>query len=52
MIVGAFRKDGYETIHGGFSYGKRNSGGVSILVFAVAYKLSLSTHISRKRKKT
>ena len=46
------RGDGYETIHGGFGYGKRNNGGASILDFAVAYELQLLTRILRKRKST
>jgi len=31
------RGEGYETVHGCFGYSVRNSGGVSILDFAVAY---------------
>ena len=32
--------EGYETVHGGWGYDVRNSGGVSILDFAAAYELS------------
>ena len=31
--------DGYDTAHGGFGYGVRNNGGVSIMDFVVAYDL-------------
>ena len=42
------RGDGYETIHGGFGYGERNSGRVSILDFAVAYELSIVNSYFKK----
>ena len=32
-------KDRYDTAHGGFGYGKRNNGGISVMDFAVAYEL-------------
>jgi len=31
--------NGYDTGHGGFGFGERNIGGVSVLDFAVAYEL-------------
>jgi len=31
--------DGYDVVHGGFGFGERNKGGVSVLDFAVAYEL-------------
>jgi len=36
--IGA-KSGGYDTVHGGFGFGERNSGGVSVLDFAVAYEL-------------
>ena len=30
---------GYDTAHGGFGFGEKNNGGVSVLDFAVAYEL-------------
>ena len=44
------RREGYEMVHGGFGYGVRNSGGVSILDFAVAYDLSIVNSFFRKRE--
>ena len=44
------RAEGYETVHGGLGYGVRNSGGVSILDFAVAYDLSIVNSYFRKRE--
>jgi len=44
------RGDGYETIHGGFGYRERNSGGVSILDFAVAYELLIINSYSKKKE--
>jgi len=35
------RGEGYETVHGGFGYGVRNSAVVSILDFVVASELSI-----------
>jgi len=43
------RGEGYETVHGGLGYRERNSGGVSILDFAVAYDLSIINSYFRKR---
>ena len=40
--------EGYEMVHGGLGYGVRNSGGVSILDFAVAYELSIVNSYFRK----
>jgi len=31
--------DQYDMAHGGFGYGEKNNGGVSVLHFAVAYEL-------------
>jgi len=42
--------DGYEKVHGGFGYGDRNNGGVSILNFAVAYELSVVNSYFRKKE--
>jgi len=35
------KADRYDLAHGGFGYGERNNGGVSVLDFAVAYELLL-----------
>ena len=43
------RGEGYETVHGGLGYEVRNSGGVSLLDFAVAYELSIVNSYFRKR---
>jgi len=40
--------DGYETVHGGFGYGEKNNGEVSILDFAVAYELSIVNSYFKK----
>jgi len=45
------RGEGYETVHGGLGYGERNSGGVSILDFAMAYDISIVNSYFRKRDK-
>ena len=39
------RGEGYETVHGGLGYGMRNSAGVSILDFTVAYQLAYDLSI-------
>jgi len=44
------RREGYETVHGGFGYGVKNSGGMSILDSMVAYKLSIVNSYFRKRE--
>jgi len=44
------RGNGYEMIHGGFGYGEGNSGGVSILDFAVAYELSIVNSCFKKKE--
>ena len=46
------RAEGYETVHGGLGYGVRNSGGVSVLDFAVLTICRLSTLISRRERST
>jgi len=42
--------DGYEMVHGGFRYGERNNGGMSILNFAVAYELSIVNFYFKKKE--
>jgi len=44
------RGEGYEMVHGGLGYGVKNSAGVSILDFAVAYDLSVVNSYFRKRE--
>jgi len=44
------RGEGYETVHGGLGYGVRNSRGVSILNFVVAYQISIVNSYFRKRE--
>ena len=44
------RGKGYETVHGDLGYGVRNSGGVSVLDFAVAYDLAIVNSFFRKRE--
>ena len=44
--------EGYDTAHGGFGFGKRNNGGVSVLDFAVAYELLVVNFFSRRRRTT
>ena len=46
---GGSRGEGYETVHGGLGYGERNSGGVPILDFAVAYDISIVNSYFSKR---
>jgi len=46
------RREGYETIHGGFGYGVRNSGGMSILDFVMAYELSIVNSFFKKKRST
>ena len=42
--------DGYDMAHGGFGFLERNNGGVSILDFAVAYKLSAVNSYFKKKE--
>ena len=42
------KANGYDITHGGFGYGVRNSGGVSILDFAVTYDLMIVNSHFRK----
>jgi len=42
--------DGYDTAHGGYDYGQRNNGGVSILDFAVAYDLLVVNSYFKKKE--
>lgn len=42
------KAEGYDTAHGGFGYGKRNNGGVSVLDFAVAYDLLVANSFFKK----
>jgi len=44
------RAEGYETVQGGLGYGVRNSGGVSVLDFAVAYDMSIVNSYFKKRE--
>ena len=37
-------------MHGGFGYGERNSGGVLILDFAVAYDLLIANTLFKKKE--
>ena len=39
----------YEKVHGGFDYGDRNSVGVSILYFVVAYELTIVNFYFKKK---
>ena len=41
--------DGYDTAHGGFGYGERNNGGVSVLDFPVAYDLLVANSSFKKK---
>jgi len=41
---------GYDMIHGGFDYRERNNGGVSVLDFAVAYKLLVVNFFFKKKE--
>jgi len=38
----------YESAHGGFSFGVRNSGGVVVLYFAIAYDLLVVNSLFKK----
>ena len=44
------KRDGYEMVRGGFGYGEKNNGGLSILDFTVAYKLSIVNSYFRKEE--
>ncbi|GJR07719.1 retrovirus-related pol polyprotein LINE-1 [Tanacetum coccineum] len=41
--------DGYEGVHGGFGFGKRNEEGRTILKFATAYDMVLANSLFKKR---
>ena len=41
---------GYDVTHGGFDFGERNSGGVSILDFAIAYDLMIVSSYFKKKE--
>ena len=41
---------GYDTVHGGFGFGERNSGGVSVLDFAVAFDLLVVSSFFKKKE--
>ena len=43
------KRDGYETVHGGYGFRDRNEAGVSILDFAVAYNLIIANTYFKKR---
>jgi len=42
--------DGYDSAHGGFGFGERNNGGVSVLDFAMAYELFVVNSYFRKKE--
>jgi len=42
--------DGYDTAHGGFGFGERNSKGVSVLDFTVAYELLVVNSFFKKKE--
>ena len=42
--------DEYDAAHGGFGYGKRNNGGVSVLDFAIAYDLLVANSFFKKKE--
>ena len=41
---------GYESAHGGFDFGVRNSGGVVVLDFSIAYDLLVVNSLSKKKE--
>ncbi|XP_055826331.1 uncharacterized protein LOC129894694 [Solanum dulcamara] len=41
--------NGFDDVHGGFDFGKRNSGGVSLLEFAKAFELVIANSCFLKR---
>jgi len=45
------KTDGYDIMHGGFGFRERNSGGVTILDFAVAFDLMIVNSIFKKKEK-
>ena len=44
------KADGYDRTHGGFRFRERNSGGVRILDFTVAFDLSIVNSLFKKRE--
>jgi len=40
----------YDSAHGGFGFGERNNGGVSVLDFVVAYELSVVNFFFKKKE--
>ena len=42
--------DGYVRTHGGFGFKERNSGGVALLDFAVAFDLTIGNALFKNRK--
>jgi len=42
--------DRYDRTHGGFGFGERNSGGVAILDFAVAFDLTVVNSFFKKKE--
>ena len=44
------KKDGYDITHGGFGFGDRNSGGVAILDFALAFDLMIVNSVFKKKE--
>jgi len=41
---------GYDGVHGGFGFGERNAGGVSVLDFAVAFDLLVANSFFKKKE--
>ena len=41
---------GYKSAHGGFGFGVRNSGGVVVMDFAIAYDLLVVNSLFKKRE--
>ena len=40
--------EGYVRMHGGFEFGERNSGGVALLDFAIAFDLIIGNSLFKK----
>ena len=43
------KTDGYVRMHGGFKFGDRNSEGVELLDFAIAFDLTIGNSLFKKR---
>ena len=44
--------DGYVRTHGGFEFGERNSVGVELLDFAVAFDLTIVNSLLKRKRNT